>query len=206
MFQDRKDVGRQLADALIAYKDDKNTVIVALPRGGVVPGAVVANKLNLPMELVMVKKIGHPTNDEFAIGAVSMKSRILDEQQQFDQKYIEYETKKVREMLDKRYRLYYGDKPQPDFKGKKVIIIDDGVATGKTLMASIELIRAEDPEKIIAAIPVGPRDTITKLRNYADEVVCLEVRDDFFAISQFYESFPQVPDEEVKAILRNKYK
>lgn len=205
MFQDRIDVGEQLARSLHDYKGKADTVVVALPRGGVVPAEIVANALDLPMEVVMVKKIGHPTNPEYAIGAVSLKHEVLDDTAGIDAPYLQAEIAKVRSLLEQRYYKYYGDRTPPDFKGKTVIIVDDGVATGRTVIAAIRLLKEAEAATIVVAVPVGPSDTITELSKLADKVICLEIQDPFYAISQFYREFGQVSDDEViKIIEKNK--
>lgn len=201
MFQDRTDAGQQLAFALKQYKRKKDTVVLALPRGGVVLGYAVANELHLPLDVILVKKIGHPTNTEFAIGAVSLTGRIIDEFAAVDQKYIDKVTKENRELLRERYKMYYQDKLPIELGNKTVIVVDDGVATGNTLIAALELIRNDYPKQIIAAVPVGPPDTIKELENYCDKVVCLETYSPFYSIGLYYKDFTQVKDDEVKLLL-----
>lgn len=202
MFEDRKDAGGQLAKALIKYKGIPDGVVVAIPRGGVVPAKIVADQLQLPLEMVMVKKIGHPTNPEYAIGAVSLKTRIVDSPVNVSEDYLNNETDKIRKLMNRRYEMYYGpDKKPADFENKVVIVIDDGVATGSTLVAALDMIRKEGPQKLIVAVPVGPTSTIPLLENHSDEVVCLETYDNFYAISPYYKRFDQVSDEEVSRLI-----
>ncbi len=201
MFKNRIDAGNKLAISLEKFKNEKDVIILALPRGGVVLGSIVATKLNLPLDVVMVKKIGHPTNPEYAIGAVSMKGRIIDDEVKVDQSYIDQETKEIRGLLKKRYQLYYDDSQPINLKDKIVIVVDDGIATGKTLIAALELIREEKPKQIIVAVPVGPDDTIKEIENYTDKVICLESHSPFYSIGLYYEDFTQVSDLEVKELL-----
>lgn len=202
MFKDRFDAGFQLADRLKAYKEKEDAIVMALPRGGVVTGYVVATALHLPLEVIMVKKIGHPVNEEYAIGAVSMTGRVLGSTYGVDPTYINNKTEELRTMLKERYKRYHGDRKPVSATGKTVIVVDDGVATGKTLMAALGILQAEHPKKIIVAVPVGPVDTIAQLKEYADEVICLEVHREFYAIGNHYKKFEQVTDEEVIKMLR----
>jgi predicted phosphoribosyltransferase len=203
MFKDRSDAGLQLANALAEYKGQKNTNVMALPRGGAVPGQIIASALALPLGLIMVKKIGHPFNSEYAIGAVSLTSRVVDEHPDISPEYIEEKTRQIREALKEKYRLYFGNKAQINLKDKSVIVVDDGVATGKTMMAAIELLRKEKVKEIIVAIPVAPKSTLRILEKMTDKLICLESYTDFYAIGLYYEHFEQVSDEEVKNLLGN---
>jgi len=201
MFFDREDAAQQLTEILEDYKNSKGSVIVAIPRGGVPVGKIISNALNLPLEITFIKKLGHPHNKEYAVGAVSLKDVILEPSLSISDKYIEQETKRLRKLLEERQNAFYGDKPLPDFKGKTVIIVDDGVATGLTMIASIKLIQKEKPHKIIVAIPVGPPDTVARLEALVDEVRCIEIHTPFYAVGQFYHSFDQVSDLEVQKLL-----
>ena len=201
MFKDRIDAGQQLAIALKHYKRKKDTVVVALPRGGVILGYAIANELHLPLEILMVKKIGHPINHEYAIGAVSLTGSVVDESTNVDETYIEEEIKNIRKLLKKRYKMFYGEKPPLELKNKTVIVVDDGVATGSTIIAALDLIRKEQPNHIVVAIPIGPPDTIHEIENFTDEMICLETFSPFYSIGTYYKDFTQVTDEEVKLLL-----
>ena len=204
-FTDRFVAAKELAKELQKYKNDKNTIILAIPRGGVQTGYTLAKELNLPLDIVLTKKIGYPGNREYAIGAVSLKSYIVDESLvktgMVSQEYIEREVTEIRKLLEKRYRRYRGEKEPCTVRGKTVIITDDGVATGRTILAAIDLLREDEPEKIIVAVPVGPPDTINHLKMKADEVACVLVPEMFYAIGQFYSDFTQVEDEEAIRML-----
>ncbi|WP_163516958.1 phosphoribosyltransferase [Gelidibacter japonicus] len=205
-FKDRIEAANLLAEKLATYKN-KNAIILAIPRGGVPMGNVVANQLKLPLEVVLSKKIGHPLHKEFAIGAVTLGSRVLsDSASQVSDGYIEKETKEIRALLSERYQDYYGKKAPLKLKDKILIIVDDGIATGNTIMSTIEMLHAEQPEKIIVAIPVSPKSTLQKLQDslYIDEVICLSAPANFMSVGQFYEDFEQVDDAEVKAILKSR--
>lgn len=202
MFKDRFDAARQLTRRLLKYKGKKDVIILAIPRGGLQIGNPLAKALQLPLDIVLTKKIGYPGNREYAIGAVSLKGEIINPEVEVSSQYIKEQIKELRKKLKERYQLYRGKKKPVSLKGKVVIITDDGVATGSTLLAAIELGRKENPKRIIVAVPVGPYNTIEKLTGKADEVICLYIPEAFFAIGAFYEQFPQVEDEEAIRLLK----
>ena len=201
MFQDRTDAGKQLAKKLMKYKGKKDTILFGIPRGGVEIGFQLSKILKLPLEVIITKKIGYPGNEEYAIGAVGPgKEYILNEDvaggKEVNHDYIDEEVERLNELIEKRYKLYKR-KRFPDIKNKTIILVDDGIATGNTAKLSILLLKKQKPKKIILAVPVGSKDSIKMLEKYADEVVCLEMPLNFFAIGQFYENFVQVSDEQV---------
>nr|WP_262509672.1 MULTISPECIES: phosphoribosyltransferase family protein [Arenibacter] len=203
MFKDRKDAGQQLAKKLSSYKGKENVVVLAIPRGGLPLGAIVAKSLNAQLDVALSKKIGHPFNKEFAIGAVSLKNVILDDNTEISIGYIEKEKKRLREKLKKRQNQYFKNRSPLGLKDKIVIILDDGIATGNTIRVTAQLVYEQKPEKIVVAIPVAPKSTVRQLRAtaYIDEVVCLEIPFNFQAVGQFYMNFDQVSDEEAIKIL-----
>lgn len=208
MFKDRNEAGFLLADKLEKYKKE-DAIVLAIPRGGVPVAFIVAQALNLPLEVVLSKKIGHPYQKEYAIGAVTLKSSMLsDAATGISTEYIEKETQRTRELLKKRYREYYGNKKPLELKGKVLIVVDDGIATGNTIMATIEMLYEEKPKKIVVAIPVAPPDTIDRLKRlyFIDEVICLLKPIDFRAVGQFYQIFDQVDDRQVKQLLQESNK
>lgn len=209
MFKDRTEAGKILAEALSEYKD-KNTIVLAIPRGGVVVAYEVAKALNAPLDLIIPRKIGAPSQPELAIGAVTEDGTTILNQDiiqylRVPDDYIKTEVKRQIEEIKRRIQRYLGDKPRLSIEGKVVILIDDGVATGATTRAAIASIRKRKPALIVLAIPVGPPDTVKELREDADKVICLTTPKPFFAIGQFYENFEQTSDEEVIQIL-NKLK
>lgn len=207
MFKDRNEAGNLLANKLEKYRGT-NAVILAIPRGGIPLGFIISKKLNLPLEVVLSKKIGHPLHKEYAIGAVTLKNRILsDAAADISQSYIDKETERIRTKLNERYRDYYGDKKPIQLKDKILIIVDDGIATGNTMLSIIEMLHDEKPDKIVVAIPVSPSDTIKKLEAsfYVDEIICLLVPNNFRAVGQFYDNFDQVTDSEVKKLLKKEF-
>lgn len=197
MFSDRIEAGEKLAEALMKYKGKENCIVLTVPRGGVVPASIISKELDLPMDLILIKKIGHPSNHEYAIGAVSLKSHFVEPRIKVSEDYIEEEVQRVRDILNKRYKLWYGDKQPISLYNKTVILVDDGVATGHTLIAATKAIKEENPKEVIIAVPVGSPDTIEELKNYADEVICLEVHDPFYAVGSHYDVFKEVTDQEV---------
>jgi putative phosphoribosyl transferase len=203
VFKDRIEAGNLVAIKLEGYKN-KNAIILAIPRGGVPLGDVIAKHLNVPLDIILSKKIGHPFHKEFAIGAVTLKSRILSEAaNQVSSTYIEDETKKIRALLKKRYEEYKGDDEPLELTGRILIIVDDGIATGNTILSTIEMLHQENPAKIIVAVPVSTQSALAKLKNtpFVDEVICLSKPANFHAVGQFYENFDQVTDAEVQRLL-----
>lgn len=196
MFKDRFEAGKLLAEKLQHYKN-QNAVVVAIPRGGMETGYVVARELNLPLEVVLSKKLGHPRQKEYAIGAVSLESRIVTDVSGVTREYIETETDRIRELLRERYRFYYRDRRPLNLQDRIIIVVDDGIATGNTLLSTIELLRKSRPRRIVIAVPVSSRRALQKLGAVADEIVCLLAPEDFFAVGEFYGEFRQVSDEEV---------
>ena len=203
MFKDRVDAGIQLATTLSQYKNKEGLVILAVPRGGLPLGAVLAKNLNAKLDVVLTKKIGHPFNKEYAIGAVSLESRILTDAQAVPQHYIEEETERIREKLKIRQEQYNRNRTPQNLKDKIVIIVDDGIATGNTIRATAQLVSGQKPEKVVVAVPIAPKSAVLKLQAspYIDEVVCLLVPTNFHAVGQFYLDFDQVSDKEAIKIL-----
>ncbi len=206
MFKNRVEAAKLLLKKLTRFANHKEVVILTIPRGGVPIGKILSDSLNVPLDLVLSKKIGHPFHKEFAIGAVTFSDIILrPESAEVPKVYIDKETKRIRELLDKRQKLYYGNRKPIDLTNKIVIITDDGVATGNTLISCIKLIKKQNPKEIIVALPVSPPGTlktIKKLRE-VNEVICLLIPDNFFAVGQFYEDFSPVSDNEVINLLNN---
>ncbi len=202
MFKDRIDAGTQLADKLLEFKS-QNVVVLAIPRGGLPLGAIVAKALNALLDVALTKKIGHPSNKEYAIGAVSLENIILSDAVGVTKGYIEEETTRLRKKLKERHNQYYKNNVPQNIKDKTVIIVDDGIATGNTILVTIELVKMQNPNKIIVAIPVAPLSTVRKLENSPeiDEVICLETPYNFHAVGQFYEEFYQVSDQEAIQLL-----
>jgi predicted phosphoribosyltransferase len=205
MFRDRHDAGKTLADALGGYMGKKNTIILAIPRGALQIGEVLHEKLGLPLDIIITKKIPHPLNEEYAIGAVGPEGEYFinaGAAAEVRPEYIEIQRGKLAAAVEERYIRYRGERPKPALKGKTVILIDDGIATGSTMLAAIHVIRKQKPKKIVVAVPVGPPDGVARIAAEADETICLEKPEAFFAIGSFYEDFRQVEDEEAITILK----
>lgn len=202
MFEDRNDAGTQLAKKLTKFKEE-NVVVLAIPRGGLPVGAQVAKSLQAPLDVVLTKKIGYPTNKEYAIGAISLESIVLTNAMGIEKSYIDQETARIRKTLRERYNQYYKHQSPANLKNKTIIIVDDGVATGNTLLATIELVYKQNPSKIVIAIPVAPASAIYKISNTenVDEVICILIPDNFRAVGQFYKKFEQVTDQKAIQIL-----
>ena len=201
ILKDRTKAGFLLSEKLKKYQDT-NSVILAVPRGGVPVGFVISKILHLPLDIVLAKKIGHPSNKEFAIGAVSMDSMILDEHSDIPKKYIDNEIIRLRQQLDEKYGRYMGDRKPLAIENKNVILVDDGIATGNTLLSCITMLRKKNPSKIIVAVPVLPFDTVPLFEKNADELIYLTASKYFRGVGSFYEKFNQVEDEEVIQMLR----
>ena len=206
LYKDRQDAAQKLLPALQKYKGKKDVLILAIPRGALEMGAVLRDELKIPLDIVVTKKIGAPGNEEYAIGSVAPDGSVEVNQEAMGlygipQSYINDEAQRLKHVIKRRYEDYRGDPNPPDLKGKTVIVVDDGIATGFTTMAAIQYIRKQNPKKIILAVPVSASDSYKKLKNEVDEMICLQVRDDFFAVGQFYEVFNQVSDEEAKKLL-----
>lgn len=208
MFQNRTDAGRRLAKALSGYKG-RNTVILALPRGGVPVAAEVAAALKAPLDLVLVRKIGVPAQPELAMGAVVDGSApiVVRNEEVIEVSGTTADEFKAAcaselEEIERRRQLYIGERARAEIAGQVVIVIDDGIATGATTRAALQAIRNRKPKELVLAVPVAPPDTIAKLRGEVDALICLETPELFGAIGYFYSDFRQVSDQEVVAILK----
>lgn len=196
MFKNRQDAARQLAGKLNKYQN-KEGVVLAIPRGGVPVGFEIALHLHWPLDIVLSKKIGHPTNKEYAIGAVSSTGRIINQGVPVSSDYIEEETARIRSALQNNYHKYRGGRTPEPVTDKTLILTDDGVATGHTMLSTIDLVKRDKPARIIVAIPVAAPEALRKIEERVDEVICLAAPEIFRSVGQFYETFKQTSDEEV---------
>jgi putative phosphoribosyl transferase len=207
LFTDRHEAGRRLAERLLALKD-KNPVVLALPRGGVPVGFEIARALAAPLDLVLVRKIGAPFQEELAVGAIADGEHpelVTDPQLvahlDISPEYLDEAKSAALEEIERRRRVYFGDRQPVEITGRTAIVVDDGIATGATMLAALRATRRRRPARLVLAVPVAPRHTLKKLRQEVDETVCLDTPADFFAVGQFYRQFPQLRDEEVIALL-----
>ena len=200
-FNDRYDAALKLIPLLEKYKNDRG-VVLAVPRGGVALGYYIARHYNFPLELILTKKIGHPVNSEFAIGAVGLEGEVINPGSEVSESYIAKEIQRIRESLKERQKQFMGNRKPVDLRGKTIIIVDDGIATGNTIIASIKMMRNKEPKKIVVAVPVAPPDTARKIKALADDFICLHTPVEFFGVGQFYEDFSEVTDEEVIQYLK----
>lgn len=206
LFQDRREAGKALAGELASFEETPNMIVLGIPRGGVVVGHEIARALGAPLDIYITRKIGAPHNPELAIGAVASDGTLLIDHQLVrrlgvSQDYVEQESDRQKQEILRRLAEYRGEGPSPELAGKVVILVDDGVATGATTLATIKAIKSQEPAKLILAVPVGPRDSIESLRQEVDELVCLHAPEIFWAVGAFYNVFDQTSDEEVKALL-----
>ncbi len=205
VFDNREQAARLLAQRLDAYKG-KNPLILAIPRGAVSMGKVIAEELGGEVDVVLVHKLGAPGNPEFAIGSVDETGNVqlasYASSYGITEFYVEKEKQAQLETLRRRRAMYTPVRPPIDPANRIVIVVDDGIATGSTMIAALRAVRAKNPQKLIAATGVAPPDTLQRIGEVADEVVCLEAPANFFAVGQFFRDFAQVSDEEVIAILR----
>jgi len=204
MFRNRTEAAQRLADALGAYKG-RQALVLAIPRGAVPMGKVLADALGADLDVVLVRKIGAPFQPELAVGAIDESGWIyrnpgFGEQPDLDD-YIDGKALALLDLMRERRRRYTPGRLPLDPAGRIVIVVDDGLATGATMIAALHSLRARQPARLICAVPVAPASTVDKIRPYADEVVCLDTPFHFDAVGQFYASFAQVEDDEVVAVL-----
>ncbi len=206
LFYDRTDAGRRLAK-LLKRRIQGPCIVLAIPRGGVVVGYEVAKELGCPLDVVISRKVGAPAQPELAVGAVAEDGVVFVDEEiaglvGVSRDYVERRAREEQREVRRRAEEYRGGREMPDLSGKTVILVDDGLATGLTMMAAVHMARNKGAEKVVVAVPVSPPETVAKLRRHADEVICLETPTNFYAIGQFYERFDQLTDEETNSILR----
>ena len=207
LFADRQDAGRRLAAALLRFKDQR-PVVLALPRGGVPVGFEIATRLEAPLDVVLVRKIGDPFSPELAIGAIAdgdRLERVIDENLVAElgvpRAYIDAEIGRQRREIEHRRRIYFKGRPPVDIRQQTVIVVDDGIATGATMRAALRAARGRTPARLILAVPVAPASTLEAMRPEVDEIVCLDSPEDFGAVGFFYVDFRPVDDEVVIDLL-----
>lgn len=208
LFHNRKDAGRRLAILLEKYKNREDAIVLGLPRGGVVVAAEVAHALELPLDIVVPRKIGAPSNSEFAIGAITLDGEpVFDDEiielYDISQEYLDAAVEKEKEEAKRRLKAYRVDRPPLKLQNKTVILVDDGVATGATMRAAINSVKALGAREIVAAVPVGSAQTLELIRREVDKVVFLNDNLYFGAVGASYDEFEQTSDEEVNRLLQN---
>ena len=205
MFQDRTDAGERLAEVVDSH-DVEADVVLAIPRGGLPVGRAVADRLGVPLDVVAARKIGAPHNPELAIGSVASDGTVWLNDRMIhdigvDEDYLDAQSEVEREAAEEKLRRYREGREPLDLEGKTVLIVDDGVATGATTIACIRQVKNAGAERVVLAVPVGPPDSIERLRSEADDVIAVETPPHFGAVGQFYADFGQVSDEEAMAYL-----
>jgi len=206
LYRDRTEAGRLLAARLAKYANRSDVIVLALPRGGVPVAFEVAQALHVTLDVFIVRKLGAPGHEELAMGAVASGGvRVINEQvvQQLGIPSALLDQVAERELreIDRRDRSYRGDRPHPDVSGKTVILVDDGLATGATMLAAVRALRAQQPARIVVAVPVAAAETCDALRPEVDEIVCASTPEPFFAVGLWYHDFAQTTDEEVHDLL-----
>ena len=210
IFKDRYDAGRRLAELLLMHRH--NAVVLAIPRGGVPVGYEIASRLDVPLDLIIPRKLPIPSEPEAGFGAIAPDGTIVLNEKMVA--YLGLTSKEIGEVADivlsevkRRAMEYRGDRPLPDIKRKTVIIVDDGLASGYTMIAAVRAIKKERPKEIIVAVPCSPDTSVERLEKEANEVVCLIVsKRGPFAVASFYEHFPDLSDDEVKSLLKESYR
>jgi predicted phosphoribosyltransferase len=206
-FHDRDEAGRLLAENLSAYANRPDVIVLALPRGGVPVAAQVARELNAPLDVFVVRKLGLPGQPELAMGAIAtggirvLNAEVVDSLQ-VPAEVIEAVTSNERDELKRRERVYRNDLPAPEVRGRTVILVDDGIATGSTMLAAIAALRQLEAARIVVAAPTIASTTLQQISDAADEVAAVMVPEEFYGVGQSYENFSQTTDEEVRELLR----
>lgn len=206
IFQNRRDAGRYLASKLTAYAGCPDVIVLALPRGGVPVAFEVAQALRAPLDVFLVRKLGVPGHEELAMGAIaSWGARVLNDDVvralRIPQNVVQQVEARERRELDRRERKYRAGRPAPNVRGRVVILVDDGLATGSTMRAAVVALRQRGPGRIVVAVPVGAAETCAELHQEADDAVCAVTPEPFLAVGTWYQDFSQTTDEEVQLLL-----
>lgn len=205
-FADRTEAGQRLTHALHAYANRDDLLVLALPRGGVPVAFEVARTLGAPLDLLLVRKLGVPRQEELAMGAIAsggiqVLNREVIAATGVGDTEIQAAVARERRELERRETAYRGERPAPEITGRCVILVDDGLATGATMRAALAALRPQHPAALVVAVPVAPPDVLARLRAEADDVVCVAAPESFFAIGAWYRDFSQLDDDRVRALL-----
>jgi predicted phosphoribosyltransferase len=206
IFQNREEAARLLARRLGAYYRNKHPLVLGIPRGAVPMAKIIADALGGELDVVLVRKLGHPSQPELAIGAIDESGKVFysDYAYDIDEAYLEAEKRRQLEIIRNRRARYTPDRPPIDPKDRIVIVVDDGIATGSTMTAALRAIRARQPKKLVGAVAVASVQAARAMRQEADAMVCLKVPAEFYAVGQFFKEFEQVSDEDVIKILASR--
>src|SRR2546422_6466836 len=206
IFRDRTEAGQILASKLTKYLNQVNTVILALPRGGVPVAYEIGKELGLPVDIFVVRKLGVPGHEELAMGAIASGgvrhiNRDVVDQVRIDSETIDVASRREQKEIERRERLYRGQRPPVDVQNKTVILVDDGLATGSTMPAAIAALRQHRPARIVVAVPAAAPETCQQIADEVDEIVCAATPEPFYAVGRWYEDFSQTTDDEVRELL-----
>lgn len=206
VFEDRIDAGRKLAQRLAGYAGERDVLVLALPRGGVPVAYEVAEALDAPMDVFLVRKLGVPGHEEYAMGAIAMGGvRVINEsvlrQMNVSEESLAAVAAREQRELERRESLYRGNEPEPDMQGRTIILVDDGLATGATMRAAVLAVKVKSPRKVVAAVPTGTAEACRVLAAHADEVVCMDTPVQFGGVGAWYRDFSQTNDQEVLELL-----
>ncbi len=201
MFKDRNEAGKLLVDT-ISNLDLSNAIVLAIPRGGVIVASEIAKAYHLPLKLIFIKKVGHPDNPEYSIGAIGQGGKAITLDSDYSENEIVHQIRTARLKMRKQMDVYGHSYSESNLKNKIVFLVDDGAATGNSILLAVKELRNFPVEKIIALLPVCPLDTFKKITKVVDDLICLEIPLNFNAVGQFYENFDQVDDEKIMLILK----
>ena len=206
IFRNRTEAGQILASKLTKYLNQVNTIILALPRGGVPVGYEIGKELGLPVDIFVVRKLGVPGHEELAMGAIASGgvrhiNRDVVDQLRIDSETIDVASRREQKEIERREQLYRGQRPPVDVRNKTVILVDDGLATGSTMRAAIAALRQHRPARIVVAVPAAAPQTCSEIADEVDEIICAATPEPFYAVGQWYQEFSQTTDEEVRELL-----
>jgi len=206
IFRDRTEAGQVLASKLTKYLNQVDTVILALPRGGVPVAYEIGKELGLPVDIFVVRKLGVPGHEELAMGAIASGgvrhiNRDVVDQLRIESETIDVASRREQKEIERRERLYRGQRPPVDVRNKTVILVDDGLATGSTMRAAIAALRQHRPARIVVAVPAAAPQTCSEIADEVDEIICAATPETFYAVGQWYQDFSQTTDDEVRELL-----